>query len=907
MPFIGAEISGDLAAWLAAVPYVLGVAGGVLAGRRLLRDRLRALGDKLRLHPRASATAISESLGQALGHTLDVREITKLVRRAVGHSVPGSMCAIFTASADHGPLLHSTDDPPSQLPLDEHVREALAAGRIVRGTDVPGATARCRPALLIPLRVGTHLEGVLALGPKTSGTPYGARDLELLNALAGHVATALRNAASYGRVTELLSSLERRVEERTRELRETQAELQASNEKLRELDRLKTQFFAEVSHELRTPLTLVLGPLDQLRRHAGGWTADTQRLLDVAYSSSAKLLVLTDTLLDLSRLDAGRMQPVLRPEALGPLVERIAEPFRWLAEQRGLVLHLGHADPSLTVWCDAGMVSKVVGNLLANALKFTRTGRIDVDLAAAGEQVRIVVADTGPGIAPDELPHIFERYRQASTASHSSASGSGLGLALVRELTELHGGRVEVRSDVGRGTTFTVWLPAGRPVVAGDGSAQAEIPQAHLAALAAAGHDTAAAPSAAGEGSDAATALVVDDNPDLLDFVRTLLAADYTVHTAANATEALALAQQTRPDIILCDVMMPGPDGIAFCHTLRADATLRHVPIILLTARASLESKLSGLDAGADDYVTKPFQPEELKARMRALLRMRQMERQLSHSHAELARAYDELRAAQAQLVHAEKMASLGTLVAGVAHEINNPVSFINSSIDLISTSIAELRAILDRHLQPGEPCEPSLARLRDELDYEYRIRMLQENAAICRDGASRAARIVGDLRTFCRPGSGRRAPADLHDSLEQSLRLLQGECKGRITVHREYGQLPPVRCDEGQMSQVFMNLLANAIQAIDGPGDLFVRTRSADGTVTVEIEDTGHGIDPALLSRLFDPFFTTKEVGKGTGLGLSIVRSLVTAHGGDVQVRSTAGAGTVFTVTLPLNGGLDD
>ena len=269
----------------------------------------------------------------------------------------------------------------------------------------------------------------------------------------------------------------------------------------------------------------------------------------------------------------------------------------------------------------------------------------------------------------------------------------------------------------------------------------------------------------------------------------------------------------------------------------------------------------------------------------------------------ELENAYAELRDAQAQLVHAEKMASLGTLVAGVAHEINNPVSFVYSSIDLISASVAELRAVLDRHLSANGSTPPVLQALRDELDYEYRISMLQENAAICRDGAERAASIVRDLRTFSRPAGGRREPTDVHSTLEQSLRLLQGEAKGRVTVVRDYGDVPAVLCDAGQMSQVFLNLVANAVQAIDGAGTVSIRTRHAVGEVRVEIEDSGRGMDEAVLRRLFDPFFTTKDVGKGTGLGLSIARSLVAAHGGEILVRSDVGRGSTFTVTLPVKG----
>jgi signal transduction histidine kinase len=878
----------------------------VIAVVRPLRDWLQAGVDRVFFRIHYDYAQITESLSHALTRTLDTAEIIAQVQRTVADTMAPVLCRLFLYdSADEQFRAADADEPP--LSLDGPTRTALARGRILDTPALlmPGARLPSATALLVPLCFENRVEGVLVLGPKKSGAVYGPGDLDLLRTLANQTATALRNAASYRRVTELLSSLESRVEERTRELQETQAELQASNEKLRELNRMKTQFFSDASHELRTPLTLVLGPLEELRRQQAVIPPAALRLIELAHNNAAALLVLTDTLLDLSRLDAGRMEPEYRSEQMGPLIERTAEPFRWLAEQRGLLLRLHGTEQSAAAWCDRRMVSKILGNLLANALKFTTAGSIDVAVLADAGRVGIQVTDTGPGIAPAELPFIFERYRQAATASRAALSGSGLGLALVRELTELQGGTVDADSAEGHGTTFRVWLPAAAPLRSAPSQA-AEIPSVNLTALAASAAATALAPPPAASGPRVATAapavLLVDDNPSLLEFLRELLGAEYRTAATTDAKQALALLRAQEFDLILSDVMMPGPDGVALCKTIKHDPRLRHIPLILLTARAALESKLVGLEAGADDYITKPFHPEELKARMSALLRMRQMERELSQSHAELQRAYTQLSNAQAQLVQAEKMASLGTLVAGVAHEINNPVSFVNSSIDLISSSIAELRDVLDRHLARAGGDAPALAALRRDLDYQERIATLQQNAAICRDGAARAARIVSDLRTFCRPGAGRPEPADLHDCLDRSLRLLQGEYRGRVTVHREYGRLPLVTCDAGQMSQVFVNLLANAVQAIEGPGDVFVRTRSADGTVTVEIADTGRGMEPAVLSRIFDPFFTTKEVGKGTGLGLSIVRSLVHAHGGDVIVTSTVGRGTTFTVTLPLH-----
>jgi signal transduction histidine kinase len=879
---------------------------GVLVVVRPLRDWLQAGVDRIFFRTHFDYVEITESLSLALNRTLRSEEVNDYVERIVRDTMAPTIYGLYRPL--DGDCFRRAGGE-EEVRLDGETRALLAAGRILDGAPLPEATRAALPtaALLLPLCFEDTLEGFLLLGHKNSGATYGPRDLELLRTVANQTAMALRNAASYLRVTELLASLESRVEERTEELQQTQAELRASNEKLRELDRLKTQFFSDASHELRTPLTLVLGPLEEMRQHSAELPPSARRLVELAHSNAATLLVLTDTLLDISRVDAGHMQPACRSEPLRPLIDATAEPFRWLAEQRGIDL-LVSVDEAATAFCDRAMMSKIVGNLLANALKFTTEGRIEIRVEHDGENTTLHVADTGPGIPTEELPNIFERYRQASTASGAPFAGSGIGLALVRQLTELQNGSVEVESREGEGTTFRINLPATSP--SGEENEHSltdtALPRASLDALASAQSGDSTTPTPRGRAdSEAPTVLVIDDNPKMLDFLCQVLSRDYRLKCAENADRALEALRASPPDLIVSDVMMPGPDGIALCKTLKQDQRLRHIPLILLTARASLESKLSGLEAGADDYITKPFHPEELRARMAALLRMRHMEAELRRSHQQLTDAYQQLTAAQAQLVHAEKMASLGTLVAGVAHEINNPVSFIRSSIDLISASVEELHALLTHHLQSnGEPADhPAIAALRDELERNDRWIMLQENAAICRDGAERAARIVKDLRTFSRPGDGGRELTDLHENLDQSLRLLQGECKGRVTIHRQYGDVPRVPCDPGQISQVFLNLLANSIQAIEGKGEVFVRTSQENGHVSVEIEDDGPGMDAEVEKKIFDPFFTTKEVGKGTGLGLSIVRSLINAHGGDIHVKTEPGRGCVFTVTLPIDG----
>ncbi len=883
----------------------------VLAAFHPLRDRLQRSVDRLFFRTHFDYAETTRELSQALNQTLTADRIASYVGSVSQRTMAPTNSAIYRATDDGFKVIGDGAGEPGEvvIELDRRTGSALTQGRILHGDSLDASTRAALPptALVLPLLFEKRLEGFLHLGPKSSGASYGPRDIELLRTMANQTAMALRNAASYDRVTELLASLETRVEERTRELEQTQAELRASNEKLRELDRVKTQFFADASHELRTPLTLVLGPLEEVSQEDAKLPAQTKRRIEMARSNAATLLVLTDTLLDISRIDSGQMKPTLQREALRPLLEATIEPFRWLAEQRKVELTL-HVDPEICALCDRAMMNKIVGNLLANALKFTSAGRVSVTASATGDTVDIDVSDTGPGIPAAELPTIFERYHQGSSAGRSSFAGSGIGLALVRELIEAQGGGVSVKSKLGGGTIFRVTIPSA----ASDGASAsaAGIPAAagqHLQALAASAHPVPEmAPLATGRTSgddgNAETVLVVDDNPEMLGFVCDVLAGSYRLCQASDSASAMEILGRQSIDLIVSDVMMPGPDGIALCETLKGDAALRHIPLILLTARASLDSKLSGFAAGADEYLTKPFHPDELKARIAALLRMRAMERQVRRSHDELATAYDELRDAQAQLAHADKMAALGTLVAGVAHEINNPVSFIHSSIDLISRSIADLRDLLDRHLAAAA-ADSAMGQLRGEVDSDERFATLLENAAICRDGAQRAARIVQDLRSFSRPATDGREPTDLHESIEQSLRLLQGELHGRITIEREFGEIPLVLCNAGQMSQVFLNLLANAVQAIPDKGTIAVRTSNGGDQVIVSVADTGPGMSADTRDKIFDPFFTTKEVGRGTGLGLSIVRSLVRSHGGEISVASAPGDGTTFTVSLPTNG----
>jgi signal transduction histidine kinase len=279
---------------------------------------------------------------------------------------------------------------------------------------------------------------------------------------------------------------------------------------------------------------------------------------------------------------------------------------------------------------------------------------------------------------------------------------------------------------------------------------------------------------------------------------------------------------------------------------------------------------------------------------------------QLRTAHEELQAAYRELQATQMQLIQREKMASVGQLVAGVAHELNNPIGFVYSNVTTLEDFVRRLRAMLEAYRATPLP-EAERARLHTEWDsrkIDYALKYLDSMIQGIREGAERARKIVRDLRVFARTEDDVWQPVDIHEEIESSLTLLNHLLRDRVTVHRKFGEVPEVECVRSQMDQVFLNLLANAAQAISGPGAITIETRQDGASAVIGIADTGPGIAPEIMGRLFDPFFTTKPVGEGTGLGLSISYEIVKKHGGEIRAESPPGGGAVFTVRIPLARG---
>jgi signal transduction histidine kinase/DNA-binding NarL/FixJ family response regulator len=388
-------------------------------------------------------------------------------------------------------------------------------------------------------------------------------------------------------------------------------------ESLAELDRAKTTFFSDVSHELRTPLTLLLGPIgDVLDDTTDPLPEPVREQLQLAMRNGQRLQRLVNDLLDFASIEAGRASPVRVETDVATFTSELAGIFRAATERAGLRLTVDCPPLGRRAYVDPRMWEKVVVNLLANAVKYTFVGGIDVALRADDDGFRLTVADTGVGIVADELPHLFERFHRVAGATARTREGTGIGLALVHELAALHGGTVSVASEPGAGSTFCVALPYGAPDVAA-GSRAVSPSDAARGEAASWEEDTSRPGTTVRSGADV---LVVDDNADMRAYLARLLGAHWVVRTTANGEEALRAVADRRPDVVLTDVMMPRIDGFELLRVLRADPATRQIPVIMLTARAGQEASVEGLEAGADDYLAKPFRADELIARVRVAL-----------------------------------------------------------------------------------------------------------------------------------------------------------------------------------------------------------------------------------------------------------------------------------------------
>ncbi|MGZ5440389.1 MAG: ATP-binding protein [Thermoanaerobaculia bacterium] len=564
-------------------------------------------------------TAVSETTARVVGE----RRLDTLRRLALR---AGEATSVEEACRNAVEILgaNPSDIPFAALYLRGKRHCAVGATSLPAFLDID-APPELDGAVALPLHVPGDEEAAMLVAGVSPHRPLDEDYRVFFSLAAGHIASAIAKARAY-------------------EIERQRAEA------LAELDRAKTAFFSNVSHEFRTPLTLMLGPIEDLLAH-DTLPHSARESLQVAQRNALRLLKLVNALLDFSRLEAGRIEAAYEPTDLPALTTELASVFRSAVERAGLRLLVDCPPIDQPVYVDREMWEKLVFNLLSNAFKFTLEGEIEVAVRRAGDRVELTVRDTGTGIPADELPRVFDRFHRVKGARGRTYEGSGIGLALVQELAKLHGGGVSATSEVDRGSTFTVSIPLGRAHLPADriGAQRSAVStalrsDAYVEEALRWLPDTEIAPVRADEHPEARV-LLADDNADMRDYVRRLLGSAYEVEAVADGSAALEAALRHPPDLVLTDVMMPGMDGFELLRALRADERTREVPVILLSARAGEESRVEGMNSGADDYLVKPFGARELLARVDAHLRLsrvrREAQKALRESEAKFSTAFE--------------------------------------------------------------------------------------------------------------------------------------------------------------------------------------------------------------------------------------------------------------------------
>jgi signal transduction histidine kinase len=752
--------------------------------------------------------------------------------------------------------------------------------------------------------------------------------------------------------------------------------------------RQKQQFIIDTLHEIRTPLAGVRAMSELVLRSSSRVGKRQKKQLELILESTEQLRRLVDDLLQLERLETGEiLYEVVHFEIADLIAEVMPIAEALLAGKRDVKIESAISPDLPPVHGDVRKIRQVLTNFLGNAVQFTRKGRIRVIARQADTHVRVDVIDTGIGIAEDEREIVWDQFRQAGGAISPEYEGAGLGLSINKTIVEAHGGEIGLQSELGKGSTFFFTLPTcdsgllpamkrtgpdgrktDKEVTYEPPPRRQEKPSVLSVYDDAEGIVTPEKPVplrtearyrkvATGQGE---RVLVVDDSPVTVEVLRDLLEGHgYRVVVAPDGPTALEKIETEAPEIIVTELWLPLMSGFDLVKRVRREEETRLLPILLLTSRRSKEDIAYGLNVGADDYVPKPFDRGELLARIGVLLRLRRTQEELQQLNLSLEeqvrKRTAELASTQERLYLSEKLSSLGQLTAGIAHELNNPLAYVFSNVDLVKERLSA-REVLRRvsRTRPliraavGEGTRVTLEEtflsaledtylfLEDVADYraeaedlpaeDRRQRFMEflayvESAAAAKGGAAkdlfessvrlldsaeegldRVRDIVKDLSAFSHPGTDESGEVDLALSVKRVLTILASPVREKeLRVTRSLRLKQRVAGVTGRIDQVLMNLLLNAVQASPRGGTIRVRTRRDNDWGRLEIEDKGEGIPDEVVSRIFDPFFTTKPVGEGTGLGLAICYRIIEGLAGRIEFKSRPGKGTTFIVRLPL------
>ena len=683
--------------------------------------------------------------------------------------------------------------------------------------------------------------------------------------------------------------------------------LQAQNSSLAELDKLKSDFVANISHELRTPLTLILAPLRSiLAEQYGPVPRPIAQVAERVLRNTVRLNGLVNDLLDVSKLEAGKMRA--NPEAvdLSAVLKGLVTDLEPAAREREIKISL-----SIATWprnryalLDQKMFERIAINLLSNAFKFTpKNGAVAVSLSLEKQTIVLRVLDTGIGISSDMQPLLFHRFQQVDSSANRAHPGTGLGLALVKEFAELMNGEVSLESELGAGAIFTVRLPFVEvtdeasihetQVLTKSVGELLRIESQRPFFLESSQTTSASRNSSPQPPLLRRTILVVEDNLDLQAYVQETLSDEFRVVCAGNGHEAIAILNQSTPDVILSDVMMPGMDGLELLRRVKAHASWKFVPVILLSARVTREERIEGLEVGADDYLTKPFDAFELKTRLRAALRTRALYQELEHKNHELEEARADLKrkvedrtyelSLQSQKAMAANKAK-DHFLANMSHEMRTPLTAIMGFSDLISSGV-------------------------DAADGDEFIQTIRRNA-------KHLLSLIDEILDFSKIESGQvsieRDELEIRDLITQIVQSFKPQVDQKaISLQLKLADDLPCRIvsDQKRVRQMITNLVGNAVKFTES-GSVRIEANVIDDRgapqLRIRVIDTGIGISKESHSRLFAPFAQadtslSRKFG-GTGLGLALSRKIARSLGGELIIEaSEPGVGSTFTLWFPV------
>ena len=670
-------------------------------------------------------------------------------------------------------------------------------------------------------------------------------------------------------------------------------------EKARELDQVKTQFFANVSHELRTPLALILGPSEKLLA-ADNLTEEQRRDLEVVRRNAHTVLKHVNDLLDVAKLEGGRLEPVNSHVDVAALVRLTAAHFDALATERHIDFVV-ETPPHLQAEVDPDKLQRVVLNMLSNAFKFTPSpGAVHCRVTSAdAEKVTIAVADSGPGIQPEQRTRVFERFGQLDASATRRFGGTGLGLTIARDFVELHGGTIAIDDAPLGGALFRVTIPTKAPVGTVVQAAWnydvEEFDDQFTQAIDELRERVDAFEGQAG--GSAGRVLVVEDNTEMNRFVCEALSdAGFIAESAEDGRAGLERARRSVPDLILTDVMMPNMSGDELVHALRQDAAFDNVPIMLLTAKADDELRVRMLQEGAQDYLMKPFSGAELRARARNLVTMKRardilqqeldvqmrdlesLAREVTDRKRELHTTLESMRVARE---HAERASAVKTnFLRLISHELRTPLASLllqmeRLRLDQEQNLPEDKRALVDR-------MSASTRRLHDLIE------------GLLQYSRTKAGRVTATI-----------VPVDAIELAEDAVERVRNDAdeKGLELRLAHDHILPPVESDANLVRLILSNLLQNAIRYTE-TGSVSVTVQHTGNAHRLAVTDTGPGIAPEEQGRIFEPFEQGQSVRQksvpGVGLGLALVKEIADTLGARIELESVPGKGSTFTLVIP-------